>query len=45
MRDKLNMKIVDIKENVEKIEKENRKLTQKINEKKDDYEEKCRRVK
>lgn len=45
MRDKLKAKIDDIKESVEKTEKENRKLAQRITVKKDEYEEKCKRVK
>ena len=45
MREKLKGKIEDIKENVEKQEKENKKLTLKISQKKEEYEEKCKRVK
>lgn len=45
MREKLKGKIDDIKENVEKLEKENKKLTSRISVKKDEYEDKCKRVK
>lgn len=45
MMEKMKGKIDDIKENVEKQEKENKKLTLRITVKKEEYEEKCKRVK